>query len=227
MANPPKTAYEFEQEGLPERVVVDHEYPVLDAGIYQALEELKIPFRRVQLTSGSARYILTETREGQKRTSVRGSFVVRALDADRTDPDRTQPNRTLITDDVPGEEKDISKSYTRWIMLSAYRIFRHNSQKIKSEIPFDLTAFSTRWSRTEPNRFRAMLRKSTQGPRGKPGRRQSDINIWVRQEIQRGRNQHELFEEYLEKRGIDPSNEIARENAKEAFRKVLSRTKRT
>ncbi len=212
-----KNTYDYEQEGLPDEVPVPHPYPVIDAATYQYLEKTKVPFRRVQLTSGSARYILTDTTSERMRPRHLGSFVVRAFAADQT----------LLTDDMQGKESEVGKSYARSVMLSAYHMLRHNIHEIKNKIPFDLTAFSTRFSRTEPNRFRAMLRKQTQGPPGKPGRKQSDINIWVRQEVQRGRNQQELFEEYLEKRGIDPSNEIARENAKEAFRKVLSRTKRT
>ncbi len=212
-----KQPYDYEQEGLPEKIPVQHPYPVIDAAIYQYLEEHKTPFRRVQLTSGSARYILMDTIKERMRPRQLGSFVVRALDSDQT----------LITDDIPGKENEVGKSYARFIMLSALHIFRLTSHKIKTEIPFDLSAFSTRFSRTEPNRFRAMLRKPTPGSPGKPGRKESSINNWVRQEIQRGRNRQEVLEEYLKKRGIDPTDEAANDKAEDAFRKALSRTKRT
>lgn len=60
-----------------------------------------------------------------------------------------------------------------------------------------------------------------------PGRPISDTNQWLRNQIAKGHNPNQLFPEYLERKGIKPSNKAAREKARESFRQAVRRATRT
>ncbi len=237
-----KAAIFAELASLPSGILVSFPYLVVDATLADFLDRYRdanaypFRFRRTELTSGSSRYLLS-AKGGSTSVSL-GEFQARAVKPEFTvvnvSVDTTNPDK----DAAEGILKYWLDMFSRWIVHEQ----EHTEKQIQDtglgstgDSPTTATMVEYRLTdflRSEIDRLDARLNQVhtlvTQKPEPKPrGRRPEEINDWIRQQILRGRNQRELFQEYLKKRGIDPDDEDKVDLAKEAFRKVLSRTKRT
>ncbi len=209
---------------LPTRVAFPFPFAAVEAAMYDwlghvSLQVKALKFRRMPLTTGSSRFIVSVVSPNPTDKPVDiGHYDVMMINHDLT--------LITIVSPFPDAHDEYQRNFRQAMSPPIVELrtlmegFEAAAQELVN-LKYSLTLSEN------PEETLATLVQRLSFEQKKPGARAKSYNEWVRQQVQRGRNQREVFQEYLKKRGIDPADEAEVASAKEAFRKVLSRTKRT
>jgi hypothetical protein len=224
----------------PDRTGFDYALPAVLAAVDAALWEFfaerflikGIAIERHTHTSGSVQYVLMDA---NKRYTL-GSFHVRLITPEVTSIALrfgTIYSRlsTEQVDELKGTLLIVVSSFLRWFQGSvnaacaaaATLIVAHEPLKweIVDEIPLDMAE-----PKTAMENFAVAIQSSVANQPRQRGKPADPDNEWARGEIRLGRDRSDVFTEYLRRQNVDQSDQRAVTQARNRFKKALTRQPR-